>query len=96
VGGVGHVRHRLPAADAGELRAIDARRRGRAIGVAASGIIAAQGAAVLVGGLLADLWDPTSAVAVAGAIGMVLSVGGAAAWWRATASRRVPVGVAGG
>jgi MFS family permease len=70
--------------------------RGRAIGVAASGIIAAQGAAVLVGGLAADLWDPTTAVAVAGAIGMALSIVGAAAWWRATASRRALAGVAGG
>jgi hypothetical protein len=57
--------------------------RGRAIGVAASGIIAAQGAAVLIGGLLADLWDPATAVAVAGAVGAVLSAWGALAWYRA-------------
>lgn len=57
--------------------------RGRAIGVAASGIIAAQGVAVLVGGLLADASDPATAVAVAGAVGAVLSAGGAVAWHRA-------------
>jgi MFS family permease len=57
--------------------------RGRAIGVAASGIIAAQGAAVLLGGLLADVWDPATAVAAAGALGAVLSAGGAVAWHRA-------------
>jgi MFS family permease len=57
--------------------------RGRAIGVAASGIIAAQGAAVLLGGLLADVWDPATAVAAAGALGAALSAGGAVAWHRA-------------
>jgi MFS family permease len=57
--------------------------RGRAIGVAASGIIAAQGAAVLIGGLLADLWDPATAVAAAGVLGAVLSAVGAVAWHRA-------------
>jgi MFS family permease len=57
--------------------------RGRAIGVAASGIIAAQGAAVLLGGLLSDASDPATAVAVAGALGAVLSAGGALAWHRA-------------
>jgi MFS family permease len=57
--------------------------RGRAIGVAASGIIAAQGIAVLVGGLLADASDPATAVAGAGVLGAVLSAGGAVAWHRA-------------
>jgi hypothetical protein len=57
--------------------------RGRAIGVAASGIIAAQGAAVLIGGLLSDVSDPSTAVAVAGVLGAVLSAGGAVAWHRA-------------
>ena len=57
--------------------------RGRAIGVAASGIIAAQGVAVLLGGLLADASDPATAVAVAGLLGAVLSAGGAVAWHRA-------------
>jgi MFS family permease len=59
--------------------------RGRAIGVAASGIIAAQGAAVLLGGLLADASDPVTAVAVAGVAGAVMSAGGAVAWHRANA-----------
>jgi MFS family permease len=57
--------------------------RGRAIGVAASGIIAAQGAAVLIGGLLSDVSDPSTAVAVAGVLGAVMSAGGAVAWHRA-------------
>ncbi|MHA6630727.1 MFS transporter [Pseudonocardia sichuanensis] len=71
---------------AGFVRATPDAGRGRAIGVAASGIIAAQGGAVLVGGLFADAWDPATAVAVAGAIGAVLSVGGAIAWHRADAT----------
>jgi MFS family permease len=64
--------------------------RGRAIGVAASGIVAAQGVAVLVGGLLADLWDPATAIAVAGAVGTLMSLCGALAWHRA--NRSTPVG----
>lgn len=54
--------------------------RGRAIGVAASGIIAAQGLAVLGGGAVADLTDPATAVAVSGGVGSLLAVGGALAW----------------
>ena len=65
------------------VRATPDAGRGRAIGVAASGIIAAQGAAVLVGGVLADVWDPATAVAVAGGIGALLSLCGAVAWHRA-------------
>jgi predicted MFS family arabinose efflux permease len=68
------------------VRATPDAGRGRAIGVAASGIIAAQGGAVLVGGLLADAWDPATAVAVAGGIGAVLSLGGAIAWHCANAT----------
>jgi len=77
------------------VRATPDAGRGRAIGVAASGIIAAQGAAVLVGGLFAEAWDPATAVAVAGGIGALLSLGGAVAWHRADrADRAVAVPVA--
>ena len=65
------------------VRATPDGSRGRAIGVAASGIVAAQGIAVLVGGLLADLWDPATAIAVAGVLGTLMSLGGALAWHRA-------------
>jgi MFS family permease len=57
---------------AGFVRATPPDERGRAIGVAASGIIAAQGLAVLAGGLLADTWGPATAITVAGAIGVLL------------------------
>jgi MFS family permease len=67
------------------VRATPDADRGRAVGVAASGIVAGQGLAVLVGGALADLWDPATAVAVAGFTGAVLATAGAVAWHRATA-----------
>ena len=67
----------------GFVRATPDAERGRAIGVAASGIIAAQGLAVFVGGVLADLWDPATATAVAGATGALCSLACAVAWRRA-------------
>lgn len=73
----------LLQAQAGFVRATPEAERGRAIGVAASGIVAAQGVAVLVGGLWARLWDPATAVAVAGGVGAVLCLGCAVAWRRA-------------
>lgn len=54
--------------------------RGRALGVAASGIVAAQGLAVLGGGAVADLTDAATAVAVSGGVGSLLAVGAALAW----------------
>ncbi|MCU1664254.1 MAG: major facilitator superfamily protein [Pseudonocardia sp.] len=72
------------------VRATSVVGRGRAIGVAASGIIAAQGMAVLIGGVLADEWDPSTAIAVAGAVGALLSVGAAVAWHRANRHHREP------
>ncbi|GAA2562045.1 MFS transporter [Pseudonocardia hydrocarbonoxydans] len=67
-------------AQASFVRATPAAIRGRAIGVAASGIVAGQGVAVLAGGLLADLWTPSTAIAVCGAAGVVIALGGALAW----------------
>jgi MFS family permease len=71
------------------VRATPDRSRGRAIGVAASGIVAAQGIAIVVGGVLADLWNPATTIAAAGAVGTLLSIAGAVAWRRAD---REPVG----
>ncbi|HEX6358291.1 MFS transporter [Actinophytocola sp.] len=67
------------------VRATPEADRGRGVGVASSGIVAGQGIAVLVGGALADLWDPATAVAIAGCAGAVLAAAGAVAWHRATA-----------
>lgn len=72
-------------AQASFVRATSTAIRGRAIGVAASGIVAGQGVAVLAGGLLADLWTPSTAIAVCGAAGVVVALGGALAWRSAIA-----------
>jgi MFS family permease len=69
---------------AGFVRATPDANRGRAIGVAASGIIAAQGIAVLAGGILADRLSPATAIAVVAAVGVGLSTGGAVLWHRAS------------
>ncbi|QJY49457.1 MFS transporter [Pseudonocardia broussonetiae] len=72
-------------AQASFVRATPAAIRGRAIGVAASGIVAGQGVAVLAGGVLADLTTPSTAVALCAAAGVVVALGGALAWRSASA-----------
>jgi MFS family permease len=64
----------LVQAQADFVRATDDWDRGRAVGFAASGTFAGQGFAVLVSGVLADLWDPATAIAIAGSAGVLLSV----------------------
>ncbi|GAA3230407.1 MFS transporter [Pseudonocardia petroleophila] len=76
-------------AQASFVRATPTAIRGRAIGVAASGIVAGQGVAVLAGGLLADLWTPSTAIAVCGAAGVAIALGGALAWRSASADDHV-------
>jgi MFS family permease len=49
--------------------------RGRATGLAASGLIAVQGLAILVGGLVAERWGAPLAVGACGAAGVVLAAG---------------------
>lgn len=82
-------------AQASFVRATPAAIRGRAIGVAASGIVAGQGVAVLAGGVLADLTTPSTAVALCAAAGVVVALGGALAWRSASAddhaTRPLPV-----
>lgn len=84
-------------AQASFVRATSDELRGRAIGVAASGILAGQGVAVLVGGVFADLWTSSMSIAVCAAAGVVIAAAGALAWSRAQAPscpglpRSVPV-----
>ncbi|NMH96468.1 MFS transporter [Pseudonocardia acidicola] len=78
----------LVQAQASFVRATPDAQRGRAVGVAASGLVAAQGLAVLLGGLLAERWSPTTAVAVCGAAGVVASAVAGYAWWQAGQERR--------
>ncbi len=72
---------------AGFVRATPVDKRGAAIGIAASGIVASQGVAVAVGGVLADRIGPVAAVAVCGGLGTVLAAAGAVAHARARAGR---------
>lgn len=70
-------------AQASFVRATPGAIRGRAIGVAASGIVAGQGVAVLVGGVLADVWSTSVSIAVCGGAGVLVAGVGAVAWQRA-------------
>jgi hypothetical protein len=48
--------------------------RGQAIGLASSGLLAAQGVGLLLGGGIASVWAVAPAIAVAGASGSLLAV----------------------
>jgi hypothetical protein len=48
--------------------------RGQAIGLASSGLLAAQGIGLLLGGAVASVWAVGPAIAVAGATGSLLAV----------------------
>jgi hypothetical protein len=65
------------------VRATPDELRGRAIGVAASGLIAAQGVAILVAGLLAERVGAAAAIGGTGLLGLLLAVGLAVGWRRA-------------
>lgn len=65
----------LVHAQAGFARATPSAVRGRAVGVAAAGLLASQGIAVLLGGLLAQRTDPASALGVVGIAGVLLALG---------------------
>lgn len=74
-------------AQASFVRATPDAIRGRAIGVAASGIVAGQGVAVLAGGVLADVWSTSVAVALCAAAGVLVAGVGAVAWERSLRHR---------
>ena len=56
------------------VRVTPAELRGRAIGVAAAGLVGAQGVAMLLGGVVAQVWGARAAVALCGAFGMALAL----------------------
>ncbi len=78
----------------GFVRATPVARRGSAIGVAASGVVASQGVAVLVGGVLADVAGPAHAVAICGGIGSSLALAAATGWRAVRYGRRAGPGPA--
>jgi len=57
--------------------------RGQAIGIAGSGLLAAQGVGLLVGGGLVAFWSVGTTIAVGGAIGVISAAPLALAWHRA-------------
>ncbi|GAA4983861.1 MFS transporter [Pseudonocardia tropica] len=65
----------LIAAQSGFARATPSAVRGSAVGVAAAGLVATQGVAVLVGGMLAEWTAPATALGVFGAVGILLALG---------------------
>lgn len=65
----------LVQAQSGFARATPTGVRGGAIGVAASGLVATQGVAILLGGLLAQCSGPATALGVVGLVGVVLAFG---------------------
>jgi predicted MFS family arabinose efflux permease len=71
----------LVQAQAEFVRATPDAVRGRAIGVAASGLITAQGVAILLGGLAAEVSDARTAVAACGMLGAAAGVA-LAVWLR--------------
>jgi len=64
----------LVQAQAEFVRVTPAELRGRAIGVAAAGLVGAQGVAMLLGGVVAQVWGARAAVALCGAFGMALAL----------------------
>lgn len=78
------------------VRATPDDRRGQAIGMVASGIVASQGIAVFIGGAIADVWNPSAAIALSGATGGVLALAAAVVWRRMNARAATPDGVADG
>ena len=66
------------------IRAIPDNRRAQAVGVAASGLLAAQGIGILLGGIVASRFGAASAVGLAGAVAAGLAVWFTVIWTRVT------------
>jgi predicted MFS family arabinose efflux permease len=66
------------------VRAVPDNRRAQAVGVAASGLLAAQGIGILLGGVVASRFGAASAIGVAGAVAAGLAVWLTVLWTRAT------------
>ncbi|WP_370973662.1 MFS transporter [Amycolatopsis sp. cg9] len=63
-----------------------AEMRGRAVGLAMAALRAAQGVAIVLAGLLAQLLPPSLVIAAAAAAGVLMAAAAAAAWRRAASS----------
>ncbi|NUW43913.1 MFS transporter [Nonomuraea rhodomycinica] len=68
------------AANAAFVQRVPAERRGQAFGLAQSGLMAAQGAGILVGGLAAERLGPELVVALSGVMGVTCAAALAMLW----------------
>jgi predicted MFS family arabinose efflux permease len=66
------------------VRAVPDNRRAQAVGVAASGLLAAQGIGILLGGLVASRFGAAAAIGLAGAVAAGLAAWFTVLWTRAT------------
>lgn len=81
------------SANAEFVRLVPQDRRGQAVGLASSALVAVQGLGVLLGGLLVEWAGPADGLAVAGIAGVAAGIPAALAWHRArTTQAAEPVG----
>jgi predicted MFS family arabinose efflux permease len=72
------------------VRAVPDDQRGQAIGIASSGLLAVQGFGILLGGIVAALWNVNGAVASAGLLGAALAALLSWSWHRTTSAQPRP------
>jgi hypothetical protein len=70
------------------VRAVPDSRRAQAVGVAASGLLAAQGVGILLGGIVASRYGAAPAIGLAGAVAAALAAWFTVLWSRATGQSR--------
>jgi MFS family permease len=71
------------AANAAFVQAVPDAQRGQAFGLAATALLGAQGIGILVAGVAADHWSPSTVVGAAGLVGTIAAVAAALAWRQA-------------
>jgi MFS family permease len=69
------------------VRTVPDDQRGQAIGIASSGLLAVQGFGILLGGIVASLWNVNGAVASAGLLGVALAALLSWSWRRAASAQ---------
>jgi MFS family permease len=83
--------YQVPA-NAAFVAAVPDAHRGQAFGLAVTALRVTQGLGVLVSGLVAQQSSPSVAVAISGALGVVVALGVALAWTRARGARPAGAG----
>jgi MFS family permease len=71
------------AANAAFVQTVPDAQRGQAFGLAMTAMLGAQGVGILVAGVAADHWSPSTVVGTAGLVGTIAAVVAALAWRRA-------------